>query len=203
MEKIITDRLIIRRFDQNDWQDLYEYLSDEEVVKYEPYDIFSEEQAKEEAAKRSKDESFYAVCLKENRKLIGNLYLCKGDFDTWELGYVFNRKYQGKGYATEGVKALLDYAFTHLGARRIIAMCNPQNERSWKLLERLHMRREGLLLQNIYFKTDSNGAPIWLDTYEYAILKEEWCKWKGSIPLTFAKKTADSDFSESAFYWSE
>jgi len=128
MEKIITDRLIIRRFDQNDWQDLYEYLSDEEVVKYEPYDIFSEEQAKEEAAKRSKDESFYAVCLKENRKLIGNLYLCKGYFDTWELGYVFNRKYQGKGYATEGVKALLDYAFTHLGARRIIAMCNPQNE---------------------------------------------------------------------------
>ncbi|MDI9515163.1 MAG: GNAT family N-acetyltransferase [Clostridiaceae bacterium] len=180
MKNIITDRLIIRKFDKNDWQDLHEYLSDEEVVKYEPYDIYSEDQAKEEAAKRSNDESFYAVCLKENGKLIGNLYLCKGDFDTWELGFVFNRKYQGKGYATEGARALLDYAFTHLGARRIIAMCNPKNERSWKLLERLHMRREGLLLQNIYFETDRNGAPIWLDTYEYAILKEEWCKWTGS-----------------------
>lgn len=179
MENIITDRLIIRKFEKNDWHDLYEYLSDKEVVKYEPYDVYSENQAKEEAVRRSKDESFYAVCLKENGKLIGNLYLCKGAFDTWELGYVFNRKYQGKGYATESAKALLDYAFKHLGARRIIAMCSRENERSWKLLERLHMRREGLLLQNIYFKTDSSGMPVWLDTYEYAILKEEWCKQNG------------------------
>ena len=51
MKNIITDRLIIRKFDKNDWQDLHEYLSDEEVVKYEPYDIYSEDQAKEEAAK--------------------------------------------------------------------------------------------------------------------------------------------------------
>lgn len=179
MENIITDRLIIRKFEKNDWHDLYEYLSDKEIVKYEPYDVYSENQAKEEAVRRSKDESFYAVCLKENGKLIGNLYLCKGAFDTWELGYVFNRKYQGKGYATESAKALLDYAFKYLGARRIIAMCSRENERSWKLLERLHMRREGLLLQNIYFKTDSNGMPVWLDTYEYAILKEEWCKQNG------------------------
>ncbi len=176
MEDIITDRLIIRRFRQNDWQDLYEYLSDVEVVKFEPYDIYSENQAREEAIRRSHDESFYAVCLKESKKLIGNLYLGKGDFDTWELGYVFNRKYQGKGYATEGAKVLIDYAFTHLGARRIIAMCNPKNDRSWKLLERLHLRREGFILQNIFFKTDSNGKPIWLDTYEYAILKPEWYK---------------------------
>jgi [ribosomal protein S5]-alanine N-acetyltransferase len=174
MENIVTGRLIIRKFEQNDWQDLYEYLSDKEVVKFEPYDIYSENQAKEEAIRRSNNESFYAVCLKENRKLIGNLYLGKGDFDTWELGYVFNRKYQGHGYATESAKAILDYAFTHLGARRIIAMCSPKNDHSWKLLERLHMRREGLLLQNIYFKTDINGEPIWFDTYEYAMLKAEW-----------------------------
>ncbi len=176
MENIVTDRLIIRKFEQSDWENLYEYLSDKEVVKFEPYDIYTEDQAKEEAVIRSNNESFFAVCLKENRKLIGNLYLDKGDFDTWELGYVFNRNYQGQGYATESAKALLDYAFTHLEARRIIAMCNPKNDQSWKLLERLHMRREGLLLQNIYFKTDSNGEPIWSNTYEYAILKTEWCK---------------------------
>lgn len=176
MKNIITDRLILRKFKQNDWQDLYEYLSDKEVVKFEPYDIYSEDQAKEETISRSNNESFYAVCLKKNGKLIGNLYLGKGDFDTWELGYVFNRKYQGQGYATESAKVLLDYAFTHLGARRIIAMCSPMNDPSWKLLERLHMRREGLLLQNVYFKNDSNGEPIWLDTYEYAMLKTEWYK---------------------------
>lgn len=175
METIFTNRLIVRQFEKNDWQDLYEYLSDKEVVEFEPYDIFTENQSKEEAIYRSNSNSFYAVCLKENNKLIGNLFLDKGDFDTWELGYVFNRKYQGQGYATESAKALLDYVFTQLGARRIIAMCNPQNEPSWKLLERLHMRREGFLLQNIYFKNDSDGNPIWNDTYEYAILKTEWC----------------------------
>jgi RimJ/RimL family protein N-acetyltransferase len=188
MKDIITDRLVIRSFKPNDWQDLYEYLSDEEVVKFEPYDVFSENQAIEEAMRRSQDESFYAVCLKDmvkdmkregnqeqdHLKLIGNLYFAKGEFDTWEIGYVFNRRYQGQGYATESAKALLEYAFTDLGARRILAHCSPQNDSSWKLLERLHMRREGLFMQNVYFKRDHNDEPIWLDSYQYAILKTEW-----------------------------
>ncbi len=174
MKKIETERLIIRRFIEEDWKDLYEYLSDEEVVKFEPYDVYSEEQTKIEAINRSKMDSFYAVCLKENNKLIGNIYLEKGEFDTWELGYVFNASYQKKGYALEATKKLLDLAFTEWKARRIIAMCNPLNKNSWKLLERLNMRREGTLIQNIYFKCDSNGQPIWSDTYEYGILKSEW-----------------------------
>lgn len=174
MNSIQTERLTIRRFTPDDWQDLHEYLSDEEVVRFEPYEPYSEQQAKEEAIYRSKDIAFYAVCLKQSRKLIGNLYLSKGDFDTFELGYVFNRKYQSKGYAAESSKALLDYAFTQLGARRIIAMCSTLNEPSWRLLERLGLRREGLLLQNVFFKTDTQGEPIWFDTYEYAFLKKEW-----------------------------
>jgi RimJ/RimL family protein N-acetyltransferase len=175
MENIVTDRLIIRKFRPDDWQDLYEYLSDKEVVRFEPYDVFTKEQARDEASKRSGNDAFYAVCLKDNDKLIGNLYLGKGDFDTWELGYVFNRTYQGQGFAAESSRALLDFAFVNLGARRVVAMCNPENSHSWKLLERLHMRREALLLKNIYFKRDEVGERIWLDTYEYAILKDEWC----------------------------
>ncbi len=174
MKIISTDRLMIRKFEETDWKDLYEYLSDEVVVKYEPYDVYSEEDARRDAKHRSNNDCFYAVCIKETGKLIGNLYLSKGDFDTWELGYVFNRKHWGKGYATESAKALVDTAFTQFGARRIIAMCNPLNEDSWKLLERLGMRREGTLLQNVYFKKDKEGNPIWSDTYEYGILKSEW-----------------------------
>ncbi|WP_082238640.1 GNAT family N-acetyltransferase [Niameybacter massiliensis] len=174
MEPMILERVYIRRFRKEDWKDLYDYLSDPEVVKFEPYDIFFEEEAKEEASKRAQHKSFYAVCLKENDKLIGNLYLDQSELDTWELGYVFNRKYQGQGYAIESTRALVDYAFTELGARRIIAMCNPDNHASWKLLEKLHMRREGHLKQNIYFKQDAMGNPLWLDTYLYGILKSEW-----------------------------
>ncbi len=169
-----TERLFIRKFAPDDWQDLYEYLSQEEVVKYEPYEVFTEDGSKKEVVSRSKNEAFGAVCLKDSGKLIGNVYLSKQDFDTWELGYVFNKNYQGYGYATEAAKALLNDIFNNQNAYRVVAMCNPLNEPSWKLLERLGLRREGHLIKNIFFKKDKNGEPIWSDTYEYAILKDEW-----------------------------
>lgn len=136
MQHLMTERLIIRRFTPEDWQDLYEYLSNQRVVFYEPYDVFSEDACKQEAINRTNNESFWAVCLK-NGKMIGNLYLEKQEYDTYELGYVFNERYQNNGYATESAKALIHYAFNVLGARRIIARCNPLNTPSWKLLERL------------------------------------------------------------------
>lgn len=169
-----TQRLNIRRFHPSDWQDLYEYLSQEEVVKYEPYDVFTEEQSRQEAKNRSENPDFWAVCLKDGGKVIGNVYLAPQDFNTWEIGYVFNRNYQKHGYATEAAKALLDYVVREKSARRLVAMCNPKNVASWHLLERLGFRREGHLKENIYFKTDASGNPLWCDTYEYGILAEEW-----------------------------
>lgn len=174
MQNIITERLIIRRFTRDDAHDLYEYLSDESVVKFEPYEVYSIEQALEEAIKRSNSESFYAVCLRENNKLIGNLYLNQEDNYEFELGYVFNHNYHGHGYATEGTIALINYAFKTLGARRILSMCNPLNSSSWKLLERINMRKVDHLIKNIYFKKDKNNEPIWVDTYIYEILRDEW-----------------------------
>jgi RimJ/RimL family protein N-acetyltransferase len=141
---------------------------------YEPYDVFTEEACKQEAINRSENESFWAVCLKETGKLIGNIYLSAQEFETWELGYVFNKDYQKQGFATEASKILLNYVFKDKSAHRVVAMCNPKNESSWKLLERLGMRREGYLIKNIYFHKDQNGQPIWKDTYEYAILASDW-----------------------------
>ena len=170
--RLETERLIIRYFEENDDNDLYEYMSKEEVVKYEPYEAFTYEQAKEEAKRRITDHNFFAVALKSG-KVIGNLYFAKGEFDTWEIGYVFNNSYWGQGYATEAVKALLAKAFGEWNVRRVIAMCNPENESSWKLMERVGMRKEGHLKKNVFFFKDENGEPIWQDTYEYGLLKEE------------------------------
>ncbi|MDR1531517.1 MAG: GNAT family N-acetyltransferase [Clostridiales bacterium] len=103
---ITTARLAIRRFKADDWQGLYDYLSQPETVEFEPYEPFSFSEAKTEAERRSNDDSFYAVCLKESGKLIGNMYLAKRDFDSAEIGYVFNADYRGKGYATEAAIAL-------------------------------------------------------------------------------------------------
>lgn len=52
MRELVTDRLLIRKFREIDGEDLYEYLSDEEVVKFEPYKTFSREKAYDEAKRR-------------------------------------------------------------------------------------------------------------------------------------------------------
>ncbi|AKG34181.1 GNAT family N-acetyltransferase [Paenibacillus durus] len=172
-----TDRLIIRRFKAEDWRDLHEYLSRENVVKYEPYGVLTEKESREEALRRSSDSAFWAVCLKETGKMIGNLYFQEQEpkrFQTWVLGYVFHSDYQGNGYAGEACRRLLKYGYETLEIRRVIAMCNPENQRSWKLLERLNFRREGHSLQTGYFKYDKDGNPIWHDTFLYALLRTEW-----------------------------
>lgn len=144
------------------------------MAPHHAYDVFSVDASKQEAIQRSQNLDFNAVCLKATGKLIGNIYLSEQGFDTWELGYVFNKNFQGKGYATEAAFALVDYVFKEKKAHRVIAMCNPLNIASWKLLEKLNLRKEGHLLKNIYFKKDDSGNPIWADTYEYGILSSEW-----------------------------
>jgi len=171
---IETERLRLRPFAATDAYDLHEYLSQESVAEFEPYKVFGESESRAEAVKRSQNPSFWAVCLKNNSKLIGNVYLNPQEFDTWEIGFVFNERYRGQGYATEAAEALLKWAFTTQNARRVIAMCNPLNKSSWRLLERLGFRREGHLIQNIYFKHDAAGNPIWQDTYEYGLLATEF-----------------------------
>jgi RimJ/RimL family protein N-acetyltransferase len=175
--KIETERLIIRRFQPGDEDDLYEYLSQAAVVEFEPYGVFTRAETEKEAKERSENEAFFAVCLKENQKVIGNLYFARQEpkkIRTWELGYVFNSDFWGKGYALEACWGILQYAFETLDAHRVAAMCNPENTASWKLLERLGFRREGHLIKNMYFKRDSEGNPIWNDTYIYSMLGVEY-----------------------------
>lgn len=166
-----TERLILRRYTEDDLQDLYEYLSDEEVVRYEPYKPMSIQETKENLKWRISTDEMIAVELKSDHKMIGNVYLGKREFGALEIGYVFNRKYWGKGYAKESCEALISEAFTH-GIHRIFAECDPQNPNSWKLLEAMDFTREAYLKQNVYFWKDEKGNPIWKDTYIYAILND-------------------------------
>lgn len=180
MIKLETDRLILREFLPTDWEDLYEYLSLPEVVEYEPYGIQSQEDCIDEAkyrASQGSDNSFFAVCLKENNKVIGQIYFSQEgpkEFRTFEIGYVFNPKFYHKGYATEASKRILEYGFKEKNAHRITAGVNVKNEASWKLLERLSMRREAYMQKNVFFKKDSSGEPIWNDSYQYGILSTEF-----------------------------
>lgn len=165
-----TNRLILRRYTSDDLSDLYEYLSDEEVVKFEPYKPMSLEETKDNLNWRIGTDEMIAVELKETHKMIGNIYLGKRDFNSLELGYVFNRRYWGKGYAKESCEAIIQRSFQN-GVHRIYAECDPKNINSWKLLESIGFEREAYLKQNVYFWTDEQGQPIWKDTFIYARLK--------------------------------
>ena len=169
-----TERLVLRSFEETDAEGLHAYLGDEEVVRYEPYGAMAMEECRLEAARRASDEAFWAVCLADGT-LIGNLYLSGADeFGTREIGYVFARACWHKGYATEAARRLMAYAFERLATRRIIALCDTRNAASFALMERLGMRREGEFKKNVGFKTDAHGNTIWTDSYQYAILKEEF-----------------------------
>ncbi len=169
---IQTQRLILRRYRSSDLYDLHEYLSDPEVVKFEPYLPMTMAQTQENLEWRISTDEMIAMELKDTGKMIGNVYLGKRDFDSLEIGYVMNRAYWGKGYAAESCNALIDRAFEK-GIHRIYAECDPENTASWRLLGRLGFRREAHLRQNVYFWKDENGKPIWKDTYVYAKLREE------------------------------
>lgn len=74
---------------------------------------------------------------------------------------------QGHGYGLEAAKALLRVGFEELGLHRIMAAADPRNEPSVRLMERLGLRREGIL-RHVMFKEE------WLDDVVYSILEEEW-----------------------------
>lgn len=167
-----TERLTLRRFRESDLLDLHEYLSDPQVVAYEPYKPMTVEEVKENLAWRVFTDEMIAVELKTTGKLIGNVYLGRRDHDALEIGFVFNRSYQHRGYARESCEKLIDAAFA-AGVHRIYAECDPENTASWGLLERLGFAREGRLRQNVYFWKDAAGKPIWKDTYIYALLDRQ------------------------------
>lgn len=173
---ITTTRLIIRPFKVEDADDLFEMLSNQEVYRFEPGSPISREHAKQRALDCSQDPAFWAVVLHSNRKMIGRLYFNQTEpkhLLTWELGYIFNPAYHNQGYASESALALVQYAFTHWGVHRVVAYCNPQNIPSWRVMEKIGMRREGYLKQNIYFRRDEDGSPAWQDSFAYGMLKED------------------------------
>ena len=175
--KFETDRLILRSLTPDDWRDFYEYESMEETLKFvSPGWKCTEEDAKAITAEWSENETVYAVCLKSTGKMIGHIDI-RPEYEEklriYEIGYIFSPVYQGKGYAAESLRRLIQYGFEDLKAHRIIADSYPENTASWRLLERLGFRREGHFIKAWPFESADNKT-IWKDVYIYGILESEW-----------------------------
>ena len=170
-----TERLDIRYVRETDFDDMYVYLSDEEVMKYE-HEPMTKEVLEGFLEKLIPTKKFYAVVLKETGKMIGQVYVGKTEpekFNEYSVGYIFNPNYHNKGYCTEATKALCKYAFDVLHAHRLIAKCNPENIASWRVMEKAGFKREGLLRNRVALRNDKFGNPIYTDELVYGMLRED------------------------------
>lgn len=86
-----------------------------------------------------------------------------------ELGWCLHPEHGGRGYATEAVRELIRLCFAELGLRRVTAGCFADNDASWRLMERIGMRREIHTVRESLHRTGQ-----WLDGYGYALLADEW-----------------------------
>ena len=172
MNRIETERLILRPFFESDYDDLFEFLSQRKDDDFEAYPNINYENGREHLSYRLNSNEFIAIELKESKKVICNIYFGNRDFDAKELGYIVNKNDQRKGYAREAITEILKEA-CKTGVHRVYAECDPRNECSWKLLENLHFAREAFFKQKVYFKKDENGKPVWQDTYVYSLLVED------------------------------
>ena len=181
---IETQRLILRPFEQKDLTDFNEYLKEPAVNCFACMKLHSVEEAKAEMHKRSKETEYtFAIVLKENGKVIGEIDAVSeatapdedcAPRDTFSPCWMLNKDYHGKGYAYEAAHAFFDYLFREKGARRIYAYTEDYNFSSQRLCEKLGMRREGLFLEFVTFVNNPDGTPLYENTYQYAILRKEW-----------------------------
>lgn len=86
-----------------------------------------------------------------------------------ELGWCLDPRHHHHGYGAEAVRELIRICFEELGLRRVTAECFADNERSWRLMERVGMRRESHTVKDALHRSGR-----WLDGMSYALLAEEW-----------------------------
>ena len=178
-----SERLVFRKFRQDDFPIVYDWLSNLENIKYRSSEPKNEKEVHEyldwaiKCAEQDECINFrYAVVLKENNALIGSCELAFTDKDPAELAWELHRNYWKKGYGTEIGNILLELGFETLNLRRIIADCNTLNIGSYRIMELIGMRREAHYVK--YYRGNSALDHAWCEKCLYAIMQEEWAKLK-------------------------
>ena len=174
-----TDRLVLRRATPHDVEATWQFRRLDEVSRW----ITRAPATLEEYRTRFEDPASLAVTIvvELDGVVVGDLMLRLED--AWaqaevadrargvqaELGWVLHPDHAGHGYATEAVRELIRICFEDLGLRRVTAECFADNVASWRLMERLGMRRESHTIRDSLHRSDG-----WLDGMAYALLAEDW-----------------------------
>ena len=180
---IETERLVLRKIKKSDVKDLYEYCSSEVSAKYslwEPHENIGVTRQYISWLLRSEKRGEYftwGIELKENSKLIGTVSLPSIDkyYKVAEIGYGIIDSYWGNGYASEAIKAIMEYGFCTVGFICINAKIMKENSASVRVASAVGMQCDGLLRNGVYCKDKAHDVYVFsmLDTdYQNLIEKE-------------------------------
>lgn len=148
-EPITTDRLILRRSHADDAAAISAYRSEPEVHRYQGWERTDHEGVHEEItemARRAPGEPGGWVQLsveqRDTGRLVGDVGLSLDEHEPGviKIGYTMDPDFQGRGYATEAVTALVDYAFDGLGAEKVRAFASAENLASIRVAEKVGLR---------------------------------------------------------------
>jgi RimJ/RimL family protein N-acetyltransferase len=150
MNELETDRLKLRMWRESDLDDYAEMSADPAVMRY----LGGGKLLTRAEAWRSmaffvghwqlRGYGHWAVEEKMSGRMIGRIgFLNPEGWPGFEIGWTLARHAWGKGYATEGAKRALAYAFNELDRRHVISLIHPENTPSMRVAERLGEKREG------------------------------------------------------------
>ena len=147
MIELETDRLLLRQWQEKDFEAYAAFFADEEMARY-----VGGKSSREHAWRRLatvighwtlRGYGYWAVEEKETGKFVGGTGLWFSDgWPELELGYYITREMQGKGYATEAALQARNYAFEVVKAHTLVSYINPENEPSKRVAEKLGARYE-------------------------------------------------------------
>ena len=171
-----TERLVLRPVRYGDEADLLAYRSREDVCRYIPSDPLTPETVTDFITERMDRTRIVAnrdrivLVVELGGTVIGDMLVRTGPLEDRqaELGWVLSPDYQHRGYATEAARELTRMAFDDLGMHRVWAQLDPRNSASARICERLGMRLEGHLREDMWMKGE------WSDSLIFAILTSEW-----------------------------
>lgn len=172
-----TQRLLLRELRADDFAAVHSYASDREVVRFMEWGPNTKadtraflQKAEAMAAARPRSAFELGVIEIGSGALVGaaGLHVAESRDGQAMLGYCLGRNAWGRGIATEAGLAMLRFGFEDLNLHRVWAGCDPRNHGSRRVLEKLGMRQEGHLRQNVLVRS------TWCDTLLFAILRSEW-----------------------------
>ena len=173
-----TERLVIRNFRPDDWKRIQALANNKETSKFAKYDLTwptSDDGCKKTAEFLSGTDFFWAVCLKEDGRLIGLIAFNSIDENrTLDFGHVFHTDYMSEEITTEALQRMVQYAFDELEIDRIVTHNAADWEGQIEPLRKLGMRKTGEGMTS--FPTNPNGTPIEFLANTLEITKEEWGK---------------------------